>query len=137
MPATTEAPETKIKDALDHARTAAQELHAALSDAAAKHGGALRADIEAIPLMSKAIVESLKNSLGLQNESTRKSVAEAVTFLEATGTHAAEALRSSGEDAVNSIQRAIADARASAQKISEAVAEKRAAAGARAAKTSA
>jgi hypothetical protein len=50
-----------------------------------------------------------------------------VTYLEATATHAAEALKSSGHAAETSIQQAIADARASTQKISEGVAAKRSA----------
>ncbi len=40
--------DTKVKDALDHIRESAQELHGAISDATAKRGGALKADIEAV-----------------------------------------------------------------------------------------
>ena len=60
---TTAAPHTRVKDALDHARAAAQELHGALSDAAAKRGGAIKADLEAIPHKARAIADSLKASL--------------------------------------------------------------------------
>jgi hypothetical protein len=124
---TTAAPHTRVKDALDHARAAAQELHGALSDAAAKRGGAIKADLEAIPLKARAIADSLKASLDAQNAATKKSLREAVTYLEATATHAADALKSSGHAAETSVQQAIADARASAQKISEGVAAKRSA----------
>jgi len=122
------APKPTVKDALDHARAAAQELHGALSDAAAKRGGAIKADLEVIPAKARAIVESLGHSLVVQNAAAKKSLGEAVTYLEATGKHAGEALRSSGHAAENAVQRAISDARASVQKISEAVAARRAAA---------
>ena len=51
-----------------------------------------------------------------------------MTHLEATQKHVAESLKSSGQSFQTSVQKALADARASAQKISEAVAAKRSAA---------
>ena len=48
----------KVKDALDHVRTAAQELHGAMSDAAAKRAGATKADLEAFAQKAKAVTES-------------------------------------------------------------------------------
>lgn len=121
----TAAPHASVKDALDHARAAAQELHGALTDAAAKRGGAIKAELQAVPLKATAITESIKSSVSKQNAAAKQSLGDAVTYLEATTAHAAEALKSSGRAAENSIQQAIADARASAQKISEAVAAKR------------
>ena len=84
---------TEVDAALDHARAAAQDLHAALTDAVAKQGGAI------------------KTTMG-----------EAVTYLEATATRIAEALQASGHAAEVAIQQAVVDARASVQSISEAVA---------------
>ena len=52
MSATAEA-HVNVKDALDHARAAAQELHGALSDAVAEHGEAITSDLEALPLRPK------------------------------------------------------------------------------------
>jgi hypothetical protein len=115
----------KVKDALDHARAAAQELHGALSDAAAKRGGAIKGDLESIPIEARAIAESIGSSLGAQNAAAKHSLAEAATYLQATAAHATEALKSSGRAAETSIWNAITDARASVQKISEAVAAKR------------
>ena len=126
--AKTAAPNGKVKDALDNVRAAAQELHGALSDAATKRGGAIKADLEDIPFKAKAVADSIKGSLAAQNAATKKSLGEAVTYLEATGTLVTAALKSSGHAAESSIQRAMVDARNSVQKISEAVAEKRSAA---------
>ena len=119
--------ETNVKDALDHVRAATQELHGAISDAVAKRGGATKADLEAFKQKAKAATESAKGSLSTQHEAAKKKLSEAVTHLEATQKHITESLKSSGNALQTSIKQALADARASAQKVSEAVAAKRAA----------
>jgi hypothetical protein len=119
--------ETNVKDALDHVRAATQELHGAISDAVAKRGGATKADLEALAQKAKAVTESAKGSIGTQQEAGKKHLTEAVTHLEATQKHVAESLKSSGQAFQTSAQKALADARASAQKVSEAVAAKRSA----------
>jgi hypothetical protein len=118
-------PETKVKDAVDKARAAAQDLHKAISDAAAKRGGAAKADLEAVPQMAKAAIESIKGSTAVQNEAAKKNLAEAVTYLQATGKHAADGVKTSGKDFQTAVRQTIADARAAVQKVSEAVAAKR------------
>ncbi len=117
--------DTNIKDALDQVRAATQELHGVLSDAAAKRGGATKADLEALAQKAKAVTESAKGSLNAQNEAAKKHLAEAVTKLDATQRHVAEGLKSSGQALQTSIKQALTSARASAQKVSEAVAAKR------------
>ncbi len=120
--------ETNVKDALDHIRAATQELHGAISDAAAKRGGATKADLEALAQKAKAVTESAKGSISTQRDAAKKHLADGVTDLEATQKHVAESLKSSGQSFQTSVQKALAEARASAQKISEAVAAKRSAA---------
>src|SRR3974390_1999022 len=120
--------ENRVKDALYHIRAAAQELHGAISDAAAKKGGAVKHDLDAIPQQAKAVMESVKGSMAAQNEAAKKHLAEAMTNLEATQKHSAESLKSSGQAFENSVRQALADARAAVQKISEAVATARSAA---------
>ena len=118
----------RIKVALDHARAAAQELHGALSDAVAKRGGAIKGDLESVPLKAKAVVDSIGKSMSAQNAAAKQSLGEATNYPQATAAHATEALKSSGRAAETSIQKALTDARTSVQKISEAVAAKRSAA---------
>jgi len=118
---------TKVKDTLDHVREAAQEFHGRISDAAAKRGGATKADLEAFAQKAKAVTDSAKGSLATQHEASKKHLSEAVSKLEATQKHVAEGLKSSGQAFQTSINHALADARASVQKVSEAVAEKRSA----------
>ncbi len=118
-------PDTNVKDAVDKARAAAQELHRAISDAAAKRGGAAKADLEAVPQMVKAAIESVKGSAAVQNDVAKKHLAEAVTYLQATGKHAADGVKSSGKEFQTAVRQTIADARAAAQKVSEAVAANR------------
>jgi len=118
-------PDTQVKDAVDHARAAAQELHKAITDAAARRGGAAKADLEAVPQKAKAAIDSIKSSSAAQNEVTKKRLAEAVTYLEATGRHAADGVKSSGKEFQTAVRQTITDARAAVQKVSEAVAAKR------------
>jgi len=80
---------------LDQVRAAAQQMHAAISDAAAKRGGAIKADLEAAGQKAKSVAESVKASISAQNEATKKRLTEAVTDLEAMQKHAAEGLKSS------------------------------------------
>ena len=122
-----EKADAKLKDTLDHVRTAAQELHQSISDAAAKHGGAMKADLEAISQKAKAVAESAKGSIHGQNEAAKKHITEAVASLEATNKHAAEALKDSGHAFETSVQKAVVAARAAVQHLSEAVAAKRSA----------
>jgi hypothetical protein len=112
---------------LDHVRAAAQALHGAISDAAARRGGAIKGDIESVGQKAKSITESVKASIGVQNESTKKHLKEAVTDLEAAQKHAAEAVKNSGQAFQASVRKTLADVRASVQKVSEAVAAKRSA----------
>jgi hypothetical protein len=117
--------DTQIKDAVDQVRSATQQLHKAISDAAAKRGGAAKADLQAVPQMAKAAIDSIKGSMSAQNQVAKKRLAEAVTYLEATGKHAADGVKSSGKEFQTAVRQTIADARAAAQKVSEAVAAKR------------
>lgn len=65
-------------DSLDRVRAAAQELHGAISDAAAKRGEAMKADLQSIAPKVKAVTASLEESLGAQSEAIKKHLAEAV-----------------------------------------------------------
>jgi phage-related tail protein len=78
---------------LDRIRVAAQELHGVLSDAAARSGGTMKGDLEAVGQKAKTVGESVKASLTRQNEATKEHLKEAVADLEAIQKHAAEALK--------------------------------------------
>ncbi len=118
---------SRFKDALDQVRAATQELHGAISDAAAKRAGASKADLEAFPQKVKAVTDSLKVSMGAQSEATKKHLADALAYLEKARKHAAKGLNTSGKELQISVRQTIADARAAAQKVSEAVAAQRSA----------
>ena len=112
---------------LDQIRATAQKLHAAISDAAAKRGGAIKADLEAVGQKAKSVTDSVKATIGAQNDATKKRLQEAVADLEAMQRHNADALKNSGQAFQASVRQTLADARASVQKVSEAVAAKRSA----------
>lgn len=126
--------DTQVKNAIDQVRSATQQLHKAITDAAAKRGGAVKADLQAVPQMTKAAVDSIKGSMAAQSDVAKKRLSEAVTYLEAAGKHAADGVQSSGKDFQTAVRQTIADARAAAQKASEAVAANRTAASTQTAK---
>jgi len=65
--------ETNVKDALDYIRAATQELHGAISDAAAKRGGATKADLVALAKKAKAVTESVEGSISTQRDAAKAS----------------------------------------------------------------
>ena len=117
--------QTNVKDALDQARVAAQDLHASLTDAVARRGGVIRDDLVALPAQARAIVDSLRHSAADQNVVTKQDLGEAVDYLEASATHIGNALQAHGKAAEGAIRQAVVDARASVQSISQAVAARR------------
>ena len=117
----------KIKSAIDNVRAAAQELHGAISDAMTRRGGATKADLEAFVQKVKTVTESAKSTLNNQNAAVKKHMTDAVAQLEATQKRVNDGRKASGEKFQTSAQQALADARASVQKISEAVAAQRSA----------
>lgn len=127
MPIDSEAKNPQITAALANVRAATQELHGAISDAAAKRGAAVKVELEAVPQKAKAVADSIRSALASQNEVSKKHLTEAVTHLEATQKHAAESLKSSGQAFQTAVRQAMTDARAAAQKVSEAVAATRSA----------
>ncbi len=123
----TNVKDPKVKDALDTVRAAAQHLHAAIGDAAAKRNEAAKADIQAIPSKAKAVMDSIKGSIGAQNEVEKKHLTEALTHLEATKEHADQSLKTTNQAFQTSVTQTLADARAAVDKVTEAVAAKRSA----------
>jgi hypothetical protein len=119
--------DNKVNTAPDHIRAAAQELHQAISDAAAKGGGAIQAELEAISRKATALTESIRISGAEQSEAAKPHLAKAATHLEATRKHAAEGLKSSGHAFEASIQQILVDMRGFAQEVSQAVAAARSA----------
>jgi hypothetical protein len=115
----------KIKVALAHVRASAQELHAALSDAAAKQGGALTADIVAAASQAKALGESIKASLGDQSEEAIRHLKVAMTSLGAVQRHTGAALKLSGQAFEDAVRQSVGEARACALEVSVALAEMR------------
>ncbi len=127
----TQKAEATVRDALDHARTAAQEFHQAISGVLAKRPDAKKAEIEGAIQKAKTAAESIRSAMraqfGAAQEQIKQRLTKAVDKLEASEKHAAESLKSSGEAFHTGLGKALADARASLQNISEAVAARRSA----------
>jgi exonuclease VII small subunit len=124
---TTSGVETKVKDAVDNLRSAAQDLHKQIGDAVSKKSGASKADIAALAEKTKSVIQSAKATVDTQKGNVGKHLTDAVKHLEATQAHLSDSLKATGTALDTSVKKVLAEARASVQKVSEAVAEKRAA----------
>lgn len=124
-----EKPGAAVHDALDHARAVTQQLHQAISDTLAKGASARKAEVEGAIQKAKEAGEATRLAMRARHEAaqeaTKKQLTEAVAKLEASQKHAAESLKSSGDAFHAALSKALADARASAQCISEAIAAQR------------
>ena len=128
QPATTSAKPgvgAKVKDAIDHLRSDAQELHKSISDAAAKRNGATKAEIAALGEKAKAVAQSAKAAIDAEQGNAAKHLTDAVNHLEATQAHLSESMKATGAAFDTSVKKVLMEARASVQNISEAVAERR------------
>lgn len=122
-----EKPGAAARDALDHARVATQELHQTISGMLAKR--AAKAEVEGAIKKAKEAAEATRSAMrerqGAAQEAIKQRLTEAVNKLEASEKHVAESLKGSGEAVHANLGKALADARASVQNISEAVAARR------------
>lgn len=120
-------PETKVQDAIDSLRSAAQDLHRQITEAVAKRSDATKTDLAALAEKTKSVTQSAKASIDTQQGNVAKHLTDAVKHLEATQANLSDSLKATGTALDTSIKKVLAEARASVQKVSEAVAEKRAA----------
>ena len=116
---------TTAGDALEHVRTVTQELHRAISDTLAKRSSATKAELDKLINQVKAADEAARSAMQTQQGTIKQQLTEAAERLDAARKHANEGLKSSGEAFHLSLTKALADVRASAQKMSEAVAARR------------
>lgn len=116
-------------DALDNVRTAAQELHRAISDALAKRTTATKAQMETVIKKAKDAAESAKSVMNDRHElaqaTIKQQLSQAIDKLDSVQKHAADSLKNSGEAFQASLSKALADARVAVQNTSEAIAARR------------
>lgn len=125
-------PQASMRDDLDHVRKATQDLHQAIAGVLAKRAAATRADAEELVRQAKESAELAKSAIRSHYDAAepqiRQHLEEAVETLDAAQKQAWESAQRSGEEFRDFLTKALAEARASAQKISEAIAAKRSAA---------
>ena len=124
-------PQVSIRDSLDNVRTATQQLHKSISSALARRSQATSADIEALAKKAKESAELARSTMSdrfeAAHEQIKQHLKDAATKLDAAERRASESVKKSGNDLRESLMGALAEARASAKDISEAVAAKRSA----------
>jgi hypothetical protein len=114
-------------ESFDRIRAAAQELHGAISDAAAKHGQTVKDHLESIPRKAASLVASVKAVVDVRTDITKKHLGELVQDLEATEQHVAESLKSDGQAFHTALRQALDNSRSAVRKITDIVAARRSA----------
>ena len=129
MERASQKPEVTVKDALDNVRLAAQQLHGAIIAALGKQMGATSTDIEALARRAKDSAAMARSAARERYEAAeaeiRKRLSEAADKLDAAGRETTASVQKSGRELRDSLMQALAQARASAADISNAVAAKR------------
>jgi ElaB/YqjD/DUF883 family membrane-anchored ribosome-binding protein len=117
----------KARDALDDARTKAQELHGAIINALSSGAEGAKSTVESVVKKAEESADLAKTAmkLGYRAGEIRQQLQQAVDRLEDVRKSASEGQRSSGKEFRDSLTKALAEARASVQHITEAVAAKR------------
>ena len=123
-------PGGSMQDDLDRVRDATQQLHQAISSLLAKRAAATRVDAEDFIRQAKASAElaysAMRSRYDVAEEQIKKNLEEAGEKQRGAQKEAARSLETSGEECRAFLTSALAEASAAAQKVSEAVAAKRA-----------
>ena len=114
-------------ESFDRIRAAAQELHGAISDAAVKHGQAVKDHLESIPRRAASLIASVKAVVDVRTDITKKHLNELVQDLEATEQHVGESLKSDGQAFHTALRQALDNSRSAVTKITDIVAARRSA----------
>lgn len=118
-------------EALQDVRVATQELHQAISQTLSRRASATRDDVQRVVDKGKQATQSARTAMGARHDAAQEAVnqrlSEALGKIESANKRAAEGLGNTGEALHASLNKALVDARASAQSVSEAIAAKRSA----------
>ena len=122
-------PKTTMRDDLDRVRKATQDLHQAITGVLSKRAEATKADAEDLVRQAKESAElavaTIRAHYDAAEPQIRQHLEQAAVKLEAARKQAQESLQASGQASREFLTNALAEARASARKVSEAIAAKR------------
>ena len=113
------------QDALDRARSEAQDLHKKLEASTAKDHAALRADVEHAAAQAKNVAESLKAVGEGQRADAKQHVQDAIAHLEDAAKHVRDVAGASEAELEKTNLAILEKTRKALQSLSEAVASQR------------
>ena len=116
------------KDALDKARGDAQSLHRKIARNTTKRHAEIRAEAHVVGAQAQELGRAVKELFDAQSSDARGHLKDALTALEAANKEITSIAQAGDADAKARNRAALAQVRAATQKLSEAVAAKRAAA---------
>ena len=118
---------SQVKDALDKARSSAQALHMKVQGTTAKDHAAIRAGAAVVAVEAQELARSIKDLLQNQHVDAKQHLKDALVAAEAASAGAKEIATASDAELKSRRAAAIGRVRSVAQKLSLAVAAKRAA----------
>ena len=116
---------TNIKDALDRARSDAQDLHKKLEANTAKDHAALRADVENAAAQAQKLAASLRTAVEGQRADAKQHLEDAAAQLEDAAKHVRDAAGASEAQLKQTNRAMLAKTRVALQSLSRAVASLR------------
>lgn len=114
-----------VKDALEQARGAAQDLHKKIDESTGKSQAELRADLQNVAAQARELGNSLKAIAEGQKADAKQHVEHAASSFEDAAKHAETAASATGGDIKRAAQATLSRTRDAAESLSEAVAAKR------------
>lgn len=116
---------SKIKDALDHARSEAQDLHKNIEASTAKDHAALRAEIQSTAARAQQLAGSLKTVVDGQRSDAKQHIKDAIAQLDDAAKHAGDVASASAAQLKELNAAMLAKVRDAVQSLSHAVASQR------------
>jgi hypothetical protein len=116
---------TKIKDALDHARSEAQELHKQVEANTARDHAALKADLVKAGAKAQQLANSLKSAVDGQRSDAAQHIKDATKQLEDAAKHTHDVADASASQLKDHNKALLSKIHSAAQSLSHAVASTR------------
>ena len=116
---------SNIKETLDQARSAAQNLHKQIDATTAKDHAAIRADVQNSADKAKQLAASLKTIVDGQRADAKQHIKDAASQLEDAAKHAGELAKASDAQLKEHNKAMLGKVRDAAESLSQAVASER------------
>ena len=116
-----------VSDAIDKARSDAQDLHKKLMAATGKDRAAIKADLNTVAAGAQQLAASLKQTAQYQEPNAQQYLNDAASLMQDAANHAKNAAQAAAPEFASAKSKVIADVSGSLNNLSHAVAAQRSA----------